>query len=137
MVKKNVVEEAEEILKKCGYDPDDEVVQERACEINEKMVGFLRNRTDINLYALNHGGSTENLEQRDLDPSKGSFYKTLEILMELYELIDEPKERQDVKSQLLFQNLDNKMVIDEYKNIREMLIGELIKLPELSEPSNR
>ena len=57
--------------------------------------------------------------------------------MELYELIDEPKERQDVKSQLLFQNLDNKMVIDEYKNIREMLIGELIKLPELSETSNR
>lgn len=137
MVKRNVIEEAEEILKKCGYDPDDEVVQERACEINEKMIGFLRNRTDINLYALNHGGATENLEQRDIDPSKGSFYKTLEILMELYELIDEPKERQDVKSQLLFQNLDNRMVIDEYKNIREMLVGELIKLPELSEPSNR
>lgn len=130
MVKRNVIEEAEEILKKCGYDPDDEVVQAKACEINEKMIGFLKNRTDINLYALTHAAATEVVEKREETPSKGTFYKTLEILMELYELIDEPRERQDVKDQLMFQSFDNKAVIDEYKNVREMLIGELIKLPE-------
>ena len=44
----------------------------------------------------------------------------------------------DVQEQMMYgYRGDLDLYIDEYKNIREMLIGELIKLPELSEHSNR
>ena len=133
MVKKTVIHEAEEILKQCGYDPDDVVVQARACEINEKMIGFLKNRTDINIYALNHGAATPKIDASEKEPTKGTFYRTLEILMELYELIDDPRDRYTIKDELLYGNTADLKAVNEYKNIREMLIGELIKLPEIGE----
>lgn len=53
--------------------------------------------------------------------------------MELYELIDDPRDRYTIKDELLYGNTADLKAVNEYKNIREMLIGELIKLPEIGE----
>ena len=50
--------------------------------------------------------------------------------MELYELIDDPRDRYVIKDELLYGNTADLKAVNEYKNIREMLIGELIKLPQ-------
>ena len=88
---------------------------------------------DINIYALNHGAATPTIDIGEKEPAKGTFYRTLEILMELYELIDDPRDRYTIKDELLYGNTADLKAVNEYKNIREMLIGELIKLPEIGE----
>lgn len=141
VIKGAVNEEAKKILEKYGYDAEEYAVQRKAVELNNKMMTFLKSRTENDAHALINEGQTKYLEKVKKNPSEWLYNQCVDIMAELMSVVDKRDrdkiQLSDVQEQMMYgYRGDLDLYIDEYKNIREMLIGELIKLPELSEDSS-
>ena len=133
VIKEAVNKEARQILGKYGYDAEEEAVNEKALKLNEKMMGFLKSRTENDSCALLNEGQTKYLEKIKKNPSNWLYDQCVDIMAELMGVVDNKERIQlsDVRFQMMFgYNGDLDCYIDEYKKIRAELIDELIKLPE-------
>ena len=133
VIKEAVNKEARQILGKYGYDAEEEAVNEKALKLNEKMMGFLKSRTENDSCALLNEGQTKYLEKIKKNPSNWLYDQCVDIMAELMGVVDNKERIQlsDVRFQMMLgYNGDLDCYIDEYKKIRAELIDELIKLPE-------
>ena len=133
VIKGAVNKEVKQILEKYGYDAEEDVVNKKALKLNEKMMGFLKSRTENDSYALLNEGQTKYLEKIKKNPSDWLYDQCVDIMAELMGVVDNKDRIQlsDVRFQMMFgYNGALDCYIDEYRKIRAELIDELIKLPE-------
>ena len=133
VIKEAVNKEVKQILEKYGYDAEEDVVHRKALKLNEKMMGFLKSRTENDSCALLNEGQTKYLEKIKKNPSDWLYDQCVDIMAELMGVVDNKDRIQlsDVRFQMMFgYNGDLDCYIDEYRKIRAELIDELIKLPE-------
>lgn len=133
VIKEAVNKEVKQILGKYGYDAEEEVVHEKALKLNEKMMNFLKSRTENDSCALLNEGQTKYLEKVKKNPSNWLYDQCVDVMAELMGVVDNKERIQlsDVRFQMMFgYNGDLDCYIDEYRKIRAELIDELIKLPE-------
>lgn len=133
VIKEAVNKEVKQILGKYGYDAEEEVVHEKALKLNEKMMNFLKSRTENDSCALLNEGQTKYLEKVKKNPSSWLYDQCVDVMAELMGVVDNKERIQlsDVRFQMMFgYNGDLDCYIDEYRKIRAELIDELIKLPE-------
>lgn len=133
VIKDAVNKEAKQILGKYGYDAEEDVVNKKALKLNEKMMSFLKSRTENDSYALLNEGQTKYLEKIKKNPSDWLYDQCVDIMAELMGVVDNKDRIQlsDVRFQMMFgYNGALDCYIEEYKKIRAELIDELIKLPE-------
>ena len=133
VIKDAVNKEAKQILGKYGYDAEEDVVNKKALKLNEKMMSFLKSRTENDSCALLNEGQTKYLEKIKKNPSDWLYDQCVDIMAELMGVVDN-KDRiklSDVRFQMMFgYNGALDCYIEEYRKIRAELIDELIKLPE-------
>lgn len=133
VIKEAVNKEVKQILEKYGYDAEEDVVNKKALKLNEKMMDFLRSRTENDSCALLNEGQTKYLEKIKKNPSNWLYDQCMDIMAELMGVVDNKDRIQlsDVRFQMMFgYNGALDCYIDEYRKIRAELIDELIKLPE-------
>lgn len=133
VIKEAVNKEVKQILEKYGYDAEEDVVRRKALKLNEKMMGFLKSRTENDSCALLNEGQTKYLEKIKKNPSDWLYDQCVDIMAELMGVVDNKERIQlsDVRFQMMLgYNGDLDCYIDEYRRIRAELIDELIKLPE-------
>ena len=133
VIKDAVNKEVKQILEKYGYDAEEDVVNQKALKLNEKMMGFLKSRTENDSCALLNEGQTKYLEKIKKNPSNWLYDQCVDIMAELMGVVDNKDRIQlsDVRFQMMFgYNGALDCYIDEYRKIRAELIDELIKLPE-------
>ena len=133
VIKEAVNKEVKQILEKYGYDAEEDVVNKKALKLNEKMMGFLKSRTENDSCALLNEGQTKYLEKIKKNPSDWLYDQCVDIMAELMGVVDNKDRIQlsDVRFQMMFgYNGALDCYIDEYRKIRAELIDELIKLPE-------
>lgn len=133
VIKDAVNKEAKQILGKYGYDAEEDVVNQKALKLNEKMMSFLKSRTENDSCALLNEGQTKYLEKIKKNPSDWLYDQCVDIMAELMGVVDNKDRIQlsDVRFQMMFgYNGALDCYIEEYKKIRAELIDELIKLPE-------
>lgn len=133
VIKEAVNKEVKQILEKYGYDAEEDVVNKKALKLNEKMMGFLKSRTENDSCALLNEGQTKYLEKIKKNPSNWLYDQCVDIMAELMGVVDNKERIQlsDVRFQMMFgYNGALDCYIDEYRKIRAELIDELIKLPE-------
>lgn len=133
VIKDAVNKEVKQILEKYGYDAEEDVVNQKALKLNEKMMGFLKSRTENDSCALLNEGQTKYLEKIKKNPSDWLYDQCVDIMAELMGVVDNKDRIQlsDVRFQMMFgYNGALDCYIDEYRKIRAELIDELIKLPE-------
>ena len=133
VIKDAVNKEVKQILEKYGYDAEEDVVNQKALKLNEKMMGFLKSRTENDSCALLNEGQTKYLEKIKKNPSDWLYDQCVDIMAELMGVVDNKDRIQlsDVRFQMMFgYNGTLDCYIDEYRKIRAELIDELIKLPE-------
>ena len=133
VIKEAVNKEVKQILEKYGYDAEEDVVNQKALKLNEKMMSFLKSRTENDSCALLNEGQTKYLEKIKKNPSDWLYDQCVDIMAELMGVVDNKDRIQlsDVKFQMMFgYNGGLDCYIEEYKKIRAELIDELIKLPE-------
>ena len=133
VIKEAVNKEAKQILGKYGYDAEEDVVNKKALKLNEKMMSFLKSRTENDSCALLNEGQTKYLEKIKKNPSDWLYDQCVDIMAELMGVVDNKDRIQlsDVRFQMMFgYNGALDCYIEEYKKIRAELIDELIKLPE-------
>lgn len=133
VIKEAVNKEVKQILEKYGYDAEEDVVNKKALKLNEKMMSFLRSRTENDSHALINEGQTKYLEKIKKNPSDWLYDQCVDIMAELMGVVDNKDRIQlsDVRFQMMFgYNGALDCYIDEYRKIRAELIDELIKLPE-------
>lgn len=134
VIKDAVNKEAKQILEKYGYDAEENAVQRKALKLNEKMMSFLKSRTENDAHALLNEGQSKYLESINKSPSNWLYDQCVDIMAELMGVVDNRNniKLSDVQYQMMFGytgELD--CYIDEYKKMRNNLINELIKLPEV------
>lgn len=134
VIKDAVNKEAKQILEKYGYDAEESAVQRKALKLNEKMMSFLKSRTENDAHALLNEGRSKYLETIKKNPSNWLYDQCVDIMAELMGVVDNRNniKLSDVQYQMMFGytgELD--CYIDEYKKMRNNLIDELIKLPEV------
>ena len=134
VIKDAVNKEAKQILEKYGYDAEESAVQRKALKLNEKMMNFLKSRTENDAHALLNEGQSKYLESINKNPSNWLYDQCVDIMAELMGIVDNKNNinLSDVQHQMMFGytgELD--CYIDEYKKMRNNLIDELIKLPEV------
>ena len=134
VIKDAVNKEAKQILEKYGYDAEESAVQRKALKLNEKMMNFLKSRTENDAHALLNEGQSKYLEVIKKNPSNWLYNQCVDIMAELMGVMDRKSDIKlsDVQYQMMFGytgELD--CYIDEYKKMRDNLIDELIKLPEI------
>ena len=134
VIKDAVNKEAKQILEKYGYDAEESAVQRKALKMNEKMMNFLKSRTENDAHALLNEGQSKYLEVIKKNPSNWLYNQCVDIMAELMGVVDRKSDIKlsDVQYQMMFGytgELD--CYIDEYKKMRDNLIDELIKLPEI------
>ena len=134
VIKDAVNKEAKQILEKYGYDAEESAVQRKALKLNEKMMNFLKSRTENDAHALLNEGQSKYLEIIKKNPSNWLYDQCVDIMAELMGVVDRKSDVKlsDVQYQMMFGytgELD--CYIDEYKKMRDNLIDELIKLPEI------
>ena len=133
VIKDAVNKEAKQILGKYGYDAEEDVVNQKALKLNEKMMSFLKSRTENDSCALLNEGQTKYLEKIKKNPSDWLYDQCVDIMAELMGVVDNKDRIQlsDVRFQMMFgYNGALDCYIEEYRKIRAELIDELIKLPE-------
>lgn len=133
VMKEAVNKEVKQILEKYGYDAEEDVVNRKALKLNEKMMSFLKSRTENDSCALLNEGQTKYLEKINKNPSDWLYDQCVDIMAELMGVVDNKDRIQlsDVRYQMMFgYNGGLDCYIDEYRKIRAELIDELIKLPE-------
>ena len=133
VIKEAVNKEVKQILEKYGYDAEEDVVNKKALKLNEKMMSFLKSRTENDSCALLNEGQTEYLGKIKKNPSNWLYDQCVDIMAELMGVVDNKESIQlsDVRFQMMFgYNGALDCYIDEYRKIRAELIDELIKLPE-------
>lgn len=133
VIKDAVNKEVKQILEKYGYDAEEDVVNQKALKLNEKMMSFLKSRTENDSCALLNEGQTKYLEKIKKNPSDWLYDQCVDIMAELMGVVDNKDRIQlsDVRFQMMFgYNGALDCYIDEYRKIRAELIDELIKLPE-------
>lgn len=133
VIKEAVNKEVKQILEKYGYDAEEDVVNKKALKLNEKMMNFLKSRTENDSCALLNEGQTKYLEKINKNPSDWLYDQCVDIMAELMGVVDNKDRIQlsDVRYQMMFgYNGGLDCYIDEYRKIRAELIDELIKLPE-------
>ena len=133
VIKEAVNKEVKQILEKYGYDAEEDVVNKKALKLNEKMMSFLKSRTENDSCALLNEGQTKYLEKIKKNPSDWLYDQCVDIMAELMGVVDNKDRIQlsDVRFQMMFgYKGDLDCYIDEYRKIRTELIDELIKLPE-------
>lgn len=133
VIKDAVNKEAKQILGKYGYDAEEDVVNKKALKLNEKMMNFLKSRTENDSCALLNEGQTKYLEKIKKNPSDWLYDQCVDIMAELMGVVDNKDRIQlsDVRFQMMFgYNGALDCYIEEYRKIRAELIDELIKLPE-------
>ena len=133
VIKDAVNKEAKQILEKYGYDAEESAVQRKALKLNEKMMNFLKSRTENDAHALLNEGQSKYLEVIKKNPSNWLYDQCVDIMAELMGVVDRKSDVKlsDVQYQMMFGytgELD--CYIDEYKKMRADLIDELIKLPD-------
>ena len=133
VIKDAVNKEAKQILEKYGYDAEESAVQRKALKLNEKMMNFLKSRTENDAHALLNEGQSKYLEVIKKNPSNWLYDQCVDIMAELMGVVDRKSDIKlsDVQYQMMFGytgELD--CYIDEYKKMRADLIDELIKLPD-------
>ena len=133
VIKEAVNKEVKQILEKYGYDAEEDVVHRKALKLNEKMMVFLKSRTENDAHALLNEGQSKYLESINKNPSNWLYDQCVDIMAELMGVVDNKSNinLSDVQHQMMFGytgELD--CYIDEYKKMRADLIDELIKLPE-------
>lgn len=134
VIKDAVNKEAKQILEKYGYDAEESAVHRKALKLNEKMMNFLKSRTENDAHALLNEGRSKYLEVIKKNPSNWLYDQCVDIMAELMGVVDRKSDIKlsDVQYQMMFGytgELD--CYIDEYKKMRDSLIDELIKLPEI------
>lgn len=134
VIKDAVNKEAKQILEKYGYDAEENAVQRKTLKLNEKMMNFLKSRTENDAHALLNEGQSKYLESINKSPSNWLYDQCVDIMAELMGVVDNRNniKLSDVQYQMMFGytgELD--CYIDEYKKMRNNLIDELIKLPEV------
>ena len=134
VIKDAVNKEAKQILEKYGYDAEESAVQRKALKLNEKMMNFLKSRTENDAHALLNEGQSKYLEVIKKNPSNWLYNQCVDIMAELMGVVDRKSDIKlsDVQYQMMFGytgELD--CYIDEYKKMRDNLIDELINLPEI------
>ncbi len=134
VIKDAVNKEAKQILEKYGYDAEENAVQRKALKLNEKVMSFLKSRTENDAHALRNEGQSKYLESINKSPSNWLYDQCVDIMTELMGVVDNRNniKLSDVQYQMMFGytgELD--CYIDEYKKMRNNLINELIKLPEV------
>ena len=132
VIKEAVNKEVKQILEKYGYDAEEDVINKKALKLNEKMMSFLKSRTENDSCALLNEGQTQYLEKIKKNPSDWLYDQCVDIMAELMGVVDNKDRIQlsDVRFQMMFgYNGALDCYIDEYKKIRAELIDELIKLP--------
>lgn len=133
VIKEAVNKEVKQILEKYGYDAEEDVVNKKALKLNEKMMGFLKSRTENDTCALLNEGQSKYLEKIKKNPSNWLYDQCVDIMAELMGVVDNKERIQlsDVRFQMMFgYNGALDCYIDEYRKIRAELIDELVKLPE-------
>ena len=133
VIKEAVNKEVKQILEKYGYDAEEDVVNKKALKLNEKMMSFLKSRTENDSCALLNEGQTNYLEKIKKNPSDWLYDQCVDIMAELMGVVDNKDRIQlsDVRFQMMFgYNGVLDCYIEEYRKIRAELIDELIKLPE-------
>ena len=133
VIKEAVNKEVKQILEKYGYDAEEDVVNQKALKLNEKMMNFLKSRTENDSCALLNEGQTKYLEKIKKNPSDWLYDQCVDIMAELMGVVDNKDRIQlsDVRFQMMFgYNGALDCYIEEYRKIRAELIDELIKLPE-------
>ena len=133
VIKEAVNKEVKQILEKYGYDAEEDVVNKKALKLNEKMMSFLKSRTENDSCALLNEGQTKYLEKIKKNPSDWLYDQCVDIMAELMGVVDNKDRIQlsDVRFQMMFgYNGVLDCYIEEYRKIRAELIDELIKLPE-------
>lgn len=133
VIKEAVNKEVKQILEKYGYDAEEDVVNKKALKLNEKMMSFLKSRTENDSCALLNEGQTKYLEKIKKNPSDWLYDQCVDIMAELMGVVDNKDRIQlsDVRFQMMFgYNGALDCYIEEYRKIRAELIDELIKLPE-------
>ena len=133
VIKEAVNKEVRQILEKYGYDAEEDVVNKKALKLNEKMMSFLKSRTENDSCALLNEGQTKYLEKIKKNPSDWLYDQCVDIMAELMGVVDNKDRIQlsDVRYQMMFgYNGSLDCYINEYRKIRAELIDELIKLPE-------
>lgn len=133
VIKEAVNKEVKQILEKYGYDAEEDVVNKKALKLNEKMMNFLKSRTENDSCALLNEGQTKYLEKIKKNPSNWLYDQCVDIMAELMGVVDNKERIQlsDVRFQMMFgYNGVLDCYVDEYRKIRAELIDELIKLPE-------
>ena len=133
VIKEAVNKEVKQILEKYGYDAEEDVVNKKALKLNEKMMSFLKSRTENDSCALLNEGQTKYLEKIKKNPSDWLYDQCVDIMAELMGVVDNKDRIQlsDVRFQMMFgYNGALDCYIEEYRKIRAALIDELIKLPE-------
>ena len=133
VIKDAVNKEAKQILEKYGYDAEESAVQKKTLKLNEKMMNFLKSRTENDAHALLNEGQSKYLESINKTPSNWLYDQCVDIMAELMGVVDNKNNinLSDVQQQMMFGctgELD--CYVDEYKKMRDELINELIKLPE-------
>lgn len=134
VIKDAVNKEAKQILEKYGYDAEERAVQKRALKLNEKMMNFLKSRTENDTHALLNEGQSKYLETIKKNPSNWLYDQCVDIMAELMGVVDNKNniKLSDVQYQMMFGYTGElNCYIDEYKKMRNNLIDELIKLPEV------
>ena len=63
VIKEAVNKEVKQILEKYGYDAEEDVVNKKALKLNEKMMNFLKSRTENDTCALLNEGQSKYLEK--------------------------------------------------------------------------
>ena len=133
VIKEAVNKEVKQILEKYGYDAEEDVVNKKALKLNEKMMSFLKSRTENDSCALLNEGKTKYIEKIKKNPSDWLYDQCVDIMAELMGVVDNKDRIQlsDVRFQMMFgYNGVLDCYIEEYRKIRAELIDELIKLPE-------
>ena len=133
VIKEAVNKEVKQILEKYGYDAEEDVVNKKALKLNEKMMNFLKSRTENDSCALLNEGQSKYLEKIKKNPSNWLYDQCVDIMAELMGVVDNKDRIQlsDVRYQMMFgYNGSLDCYINEYRKIRAELIDELIKLPE-------
>ena len=133
VIKEAVNKEVKQILEKYGYDAEEDVVNKKALKLIEKMMSFLKSRTENDSCALLNEGQTKYLEKIKKNPSDWLYDQCVDIMAELMGVVDNKDRIQlsDVRFQMMFgYNGVLDCYIEEYRKIRAELIDELIKLPE-------
>ena len=106
VIKGAVNEEVKKIPGKYGYDAEEYAVQRKAVELNNKMMTFLKSRTENDSHALINEGQTKYLEKVKKNPSEWLYNQCVDIMAELMSVVDKRDrdkiQLSDVQEQMMY-----------------------------------